>query len=119
MRILVVEDDASLRTVIRLVLEQEGYEIAEAANGRIALEQIDEQEPDLVLVDAKMPVLTGEELIDRLRADPRHASIPAVLLTGLPSAVREQTPADAVIAKPFEKSQLLRVINDLLGARQR
>lgn len=114
-RILVVEDDPSLRTVIRLVLEQAGHEIVEASNGRIALEQIEQGTPQLVVVDSRMPVLGGAELIERIRSEPECARLPVVLLTGLPGSVPEGLGADAIVAKPFEKKGLLDVIDRLLA----
>lgn len=113
-RILVVEDDPSLRTVIRLVLEQAGHEIAEAANGRVALEKLEQAAPDLIVADAKMPFLTGAELIEQIRSQPALAALPVVLLTGLPASVPQDSGADAIVAKPFEKTQLLNVIGRLL-----
>lgn len=112
--ILVVEDDPSLRAVIRLVLEQAGYEIAEAPNGAEALKRLAHKAPDLMLVDARMPLMSGEELIQRVRAEPAHSAIPVVLLTGFSELVQAKGQADAVIAKPFEKDQLLKVVDDLL-----
>jgi two-component system chemotaxis response regulator CheY len=114
-KILVVEDDASLRTVIRLVLEQADHEVSEAPNGQSGLDQLQHSAPDLILVDSKMPVLTGTEFIGRLRAKPAYAGVPVVLLTGLPGSVPDAA-ADAVVAKPFEPEDLLRVIGGLLAA---
>lgn len=114
-KILVVEDDPSLRTVIRLVLEQAGHDIAEAANGRVALQQMDSEAPELVVVDSKMPILSGAQLIEKIRAEPAHARLPVVMLTGLPGSVPEGSGADAIVAKPFEKSQFLDVIDRLLA----
>ena len=116
-KILVVEDDSSLRTVIRLVLEQADYQVAEAPNGRAALDQLADESPDLILVDSKMPLLTGVELIERLRAQPQYAQTPVVLLTGLPGSVPADAAANAIVAKPFEKEDLLNVIQGLLGSR--
>ena len=113
-KILVVEDDASLRTVIRLVLEQAGHEIAEAPNGRVGLELVGHAAPDLLVVDAKMPLVSGAELIERLRSQPAHAAIPVVLLTGLPGDVPAGLRADAVVAKPFEWKDLVSVVGGLL-----
>lgn len=113
-KILVVEDDASLRTVIRLVLEQADYEVDEASNGRAALELLDHKLPDLILLDARMPFLGGAELIGEIRREPARAAIPVVLLTGLPGSVPEDARPDAVIAKPFDKNDLLKVIGGLL-----
>jgi CheY-like chemotaxis protein len=117
-KILVVEDDPSLRTVIRLVLEQEGYEIAEASNGQVALDELDDHRPDLIIVDAKMPILTGPQLIERIREQPARARIPVILLTGLPGAVPQHVKADMVVAKPFEKKELVDVIGRLLASNR-
>jgi CheY-like chemotaxis protein len=114
-RILVVEDDPSLRVVIRMVLERAGYEIAEAPHGAAALEQVSETAPDLVLADLKMPVMGGLELIRRLRADPGTASMPVVLLTGLAGAGEANQAANAVLGKPFEPVDLVAVVDRLVG----
>lgn len=111
-KILVVEDDPSLRVVIRLVLEQAGHEMTEAPHGRAALDRLDGYVPDLMLVDSRMPILDGAGLIERVRADPAFASIPIVLLTGFSDV---HAGADAVVAKPFEREQLLSVIERLLN----
>lgn len=116
-KILVVEDDPSLRTVIRLLLEPQGHEISEAGNGKAALEQLADRIPDVMLVDEKMPLLSGTELIRLVRADPRYTSIPTVLLTGFSDLARDRQDADAVIAKPFAKGQLFEVIGRMLSRR--
>ncbi len=117
-KILIVEDDSSLRVVIRMLLEQDGYEVDEAPNGRVALEGLAGTAPDLVLVDSKMPFLDGPALIERLRAEPRFASIPAVLMTGFSPGAEDKHRADVVIVKPFEKSQLIGVVRRLLAERE-
>lgn len=112
-KILVVEDDPSLRVVIRMVLEQAGHEMSEAPHGRAALDQLNGDLPDLILVDSKMPILNGAELIEQLRANPAYASIPIVLLTGF----SETNPhVDAIVAKPFDKTHLVNVVGRLLRA---
>lgn len=110
-KILVVEDDASLRVVIRLVLEQAGYDMTEAPNGQVALDMLNGDPPDLILVDSKMPILGGAQVIEHVRAEPAYASIPIVLLTGFSDT---HAGADAVVAKPFERTQLLDVIERLV-----
>ncbi|HVH64010.1 MAG TPA: response regulator [Candidatus Dormibacteraeota bacterium] len=110
-KILVVEDDPSLRVVLRLVLEQAGHEMTEAPHGRAALDQLDRDVPDLMLVDSRMPILDGAGLIERVRANPAYESIPIVLLTGFSDA---HPGADALVKKPFEKADLLKVVANLL-----
>jgi CheY-like chemotaxis protein len=114
LRILVVEDDPSLRVVIRMVLERGGYEVDEAAHGRAALDRVAASRPDMVLADMKMPIMGGLELIDRLRSSPASAQIPVVLLSGV--GFSEGHPASAVVTKPFEPADLLATISSVLRA---
>lgn len=93
------------------MLEQAGHVMTEAPNGRAAIEMLDGDVPDLMLVDSKMPVLNGGELIDFLRANQTYASIPIVLLTGFSDT---HPKADAVVNKPFDRLQLLDVVGRLL-----
>lgn len=112
-KILVVEDDPSLRVVVRMVLEQAGHEMTEASHGRAALDQLERGIPDLMLVDEKMPILNGPELIEQLRENPVYASIPIVLLTGFSDT---HPKVDAIVTKPFDKTHLLNVVERLLRA---
>ena len=119
-RILIVEDDPSLRVVIRMVLERAGYEIGEAANGLAALEEIAAAAPDLVIADLTMPRMGGTELIEAIRSKPEMAAIPVVLMTGHVMGVDAKGSADAVVTKPFEPEDLIRTVATLVGhARSR
>ncbi len=80
-RILVADDKASSRELVRTVLEHCGYEVVEAANGVEAVELARTTGPDLVLLDLHMPVLDGFGAVGRLRAEPRFAATPVVALT--------------------------------------
>jgi twitching motility two-component system response regulator PilH len=114
--VLVVEDDQSLRVVIRMILENAGYEVSEARNGRVALESIQAEPPDMILADMRMPIMNGIELVNHLRSDARTASIPVVLMSGLLTDSDESRVADAIVAKPFEPADLLGTITRLLSA---
>ena len=115
-RILIVEDDRDLRFVIRMILERGGYEVAEARNGSAAVEAIGADPPDLIIADLAMPVMSGVELVDQLRANPATVSIPIVLLSGgqVDSATSQRV--DAVVAKPFEPDHLAACIESALHA---
>ena len=113
---LVVEDDQSLRVVIRMILEIAGYDVLEARNGRAALESIEARPPDVILADMRMPIMNGVELVNHLRSDARTASIPVVLMSGLLTDSDGSSVADAIVAKPFEPADLLGAITRLLGA---
>jgi len=109
-RILIVDDDPSIRYVIRLILERENFEIVEAAQGEAALEVVGSDPlPDVVMTDLMMPIMGGLELIRRLRADPRTAAIPIVVASSNPEAARSLRSSGLValiIAKPFSASEL-------------
>ncbi|HEV2967025.1 MAG TPA: response regulator [Candidatus Dormibacteraeota bacterium] len=116
-KVLIVEDDQSLRVVIRMVLEQAGYAVVEASHGAAALELMESEMPDLVLADVRMPHMSGVELIARLRSSSRTASVPIVLLSGLVLDPEVARLADAVVAKPFEPADLVAAISGSLDAR--
>ncbi|MFN8454940.1 MAG: response regulator [Anaerolineae bacterium] len=78
-----MEDDLALREMLRYSLEQEGLSVAEAGNGRVALEQVAAHQPQLVLLDLMMPVVDGFEFILNLRQNPAWQSIPVVVVTAL------------------------------------
>lgn len=83
-RILLVEDDRTLRAVLAMQLEQMGYEVVEAINGQEALTVLEnEQTPvDVILLDREMPVMDGMEFIARLKQEARFAKIPVIMASG-------------------------------------
>jgi CheY-like chemotaxis protein len=113
-QILIVEDDADLRVVIRMVLERAGYEVAEARHGVAALEAIGDRLPDLIIADLTMPLMSGTELIDRIRSNPATGSIPIILLSGRQVDSAESRVVSAVVTKPFEPDDLLATIERAL-----
>jgi CheY-like chemotaxis protein len=117
-KVLIVEDDQSLRVVIRMVLEQARYAVVEASHGAAALEMMESEMPDLVLADVRMPHMSGVELIARLRSSSSTASVPIVLLSGLVLDPEVARLADAVVAKPFEPADLVAAISGSLNARE-
>ena len=114
LRVLVVDDESSMRFMIRLLFETEGYEVVEAAHGAAALDRVKQSRVDLVVTDLMMPVMSGRELVERLRADPRTASIPIVVVSANSSSVA--TAADLALGKPFEPRELLAAATVLTGS---
>jgi CheY-like chemotaxis protein len=109
--ILVVDDEPSIRFLVRITLENEGFEVVEAHHGAAALERIGTSRPDLVVTDLMMPVMAGRELIERLRADPQTASIPIIVLSANGSL--EAGGADVALGKPFDPPSLLEAVQTL------
>jgi excisionase family DNA binding protein len=107
--VLVVDDDPRLREFIRVNLEMEGYAVREAEGAEEALAAIEDQAPDLVLLDVVMPGVDGWQMLQRLQE--RHGSIPVIMFSG---KVDERALAEAAdrgargfIGKPFDPQQLI------------
>lgn len=116
--ILVVDDEPSIRTLVRATLERAGYHVIEAADGANALHKAQSQRPDLILLDIALPQLSGLEVCRRLRARPDTAAAPVLLLTGLLQGPELQAGysagAQGCIAKPFTPSALVQKVGDAL-----
>lgn len=115
-KILVVDDDPSMRFMLRLIFEGTGYEVSEAHHGAAALSHLKESLPDLLVTDMMMPVMDGGELIQQLRSDPRTAGLLILVVSGNPDAQEVGGNADAVMGKPFLPADLRATVNSLLGA---
>ncbi|HEX4064766.1 MAG TPA: response regulator [Acidobacteriaceae bacterium] len=85
-QILIADDRASSRELLRLVLERAGYEVIEAEDGQVALERARANPPDLILLDLQMPVMDGYQVLAALRSEPRFRTLPILALTA--SAMR-------------------------------
>ncbi len=116
--VLLVEDDATLRRYLAVVLRRAGYEVAEASDGLEALTLALSTPFAAVVTDAVMPRLGGPELCRLLRARADTASLPVVMLTGLDAAAHPTGDAaspDARLTKPVRTDELLDCISRLLG----
>jgi excisionase family DNA binding protein len=109
--ILIVDDDARLREFVRVNLEMDGYYVREAANADEGLRVLDEEMPDLVLLDVMMPQVDGWEMLRRVQE--RHGSdtIPVIMFSGkvdeASAAEARARGAQAFIGKPFDPQQLI------------
>jgi CheY-like chemotaxis protein len=110
-RILVVDDEPAQRFALRRIFERAGHEVTEAGDGAAALRAVRESPPDLVVTDMMMPVMSGSELIKRLRCEPATAGIPILAASGDPHLALS---ADAVISKPYRPERLIEVADGLL-----
>ncbi len=113
-RVLVVDDIPVERELLRLILEDGGYEVDEAQHGSDAITQMGDPLPDLVMTDLMMPVMTGQQLVQHLRSDRRTALVPILVLSANPNAAKIAAQADAVVGKPFERANLLATVNALV-----
>ncbi|HET6923255.1 MAG TPA: response regulator transcription factor [Anaeromyxobacteraceae bacterium] len=110
-RILLVEDDAAIREGVADGLAFEGYQAEGVSNGREALDWLEREGPPAVVVlDLLMPVMNGAQLLERLRADPRWAAVPAVLMSAAMPEAEALPRADAYLQKPFDLSELVAAV---------
>ena len=120
--ILVVEDDEANRVLLSRLLESEGYRVHAEDDGEAGLRGVATHHPDLVLLDVGLPGLDGFELTRRLRLEPRHATLPILLLTGRTALSDVVTGlnagADDFITKPFAHAELIARIGSALRLRR-
>ncbi|RRW40975.1 response regulator [Pseudomonas luteola] len=114
--VLVVDDEFLITEVLALALEEEGYEVRQAGNGRMALEIMAEQVPALVITDFMMPVMNGRDLAKAIRGQASAAHIPIMLMTGAHAHMaREHGDLfDHVLSKPFDMTELTAVVKELI-----
>jgi two-component system, response regulator, stage 0 sporulation protein F len=106
--ILVVDDDDDVREIVALALEDEGFRVTRAENGRVALMHIDRQRPALVLLDLMMPVMSGWALWDHLQSVPSLRTLPVVILTASGLSQGSFGPT-TVLSKPVSHARLIEV----------
>lgn len=116
--VLVVDDDARLRELMRVNLELEGYAVREASSADEALEALEDQAPELVLLDVVMPGVDGWQMLQRMQE--RHGSIPVIMFSGkvddTTAADAESRGARAFVGKPFDPQQLIEKAKQLVPA---
>ena len=118
-KVLIADDQANMRQLVRLTLETGRFEIFEAPDGDAALEVARREQPDLVFLDWTMPGLSGVEVCRALREDPATAGTRIVMLTARSQNEDREAAramgADDYITKPFSPIQLLEKVRDVLG----
>jgi two-component system, OmpR family, alkaline phosphatase synthesis response regulator PhoP len=121
-RILVVDDEIYIVHILEFSLTMEGYTVLTAFDGDEALRVIEQEHPDLVVLDIMMPKLDGYEVCRRLRKDDRFVALPVILLSAkgrnLDREIGLQAGADDYITKPFSPRKLLEKIRELLERQE-
>jgi signal transduction histidine kinase/CheY-like chemotaxis protein len=122
--VLVVDDDILTRDLIRRLLESEGFQVAEASNGRVALEEMEKAEPSLILLDLMMPEMDGLDFLAEFGRHERWRSIPVVVVTakdiGVADRGRLNGYVEGVLEKgAFSREELLGKLRDLVAAYRR
>jgi excisionase family DNA binding protein len=115
--VLVVDDDAKLREFIRVNLEMDGYAVREASNADEGLAALEEEPPDLILLDVMMPGMSGWEMLQRVQEQHGVGTIPVIMFSGQVDVGPEQAEehgAQAFIGKPVDPQQLIEATKQLI-----
>lgn len=117
-RLLIVEDDLYLREAFRMMLEDAGYQVAEASTGAEALAAVEQHKPDLILLDLGLPDRNGLDVARAIKQEPRTADVIIVALTGRVGAEEKRECLEAgcraYFAKPVSPRELLKKLPELL-----
>jgi len=120
-KVLVVDDEIHIIHVVAIKLRNNGFVVVTAANGAEAFELACSEKPDIIVTDFQMPVMTGLELVEKIRHNEATKDIPVILLTARSFAIEEKQKQDLQISeclsKPFSPKELLRSIEDVLYQR--
>ncbi len=125
-KILIVDDDADIVETMKVVLESKSYEVTSASNGKECLERLEEQKPDLIILDVMMTRKDeGFGVCRELKKSPRYKDIPILMLTALKEKTgfdfekeagnQDWLPVESFIHKPIQPDQLVQRVEELLG----
>lgn len=114
--VLVVDDEFGVAEVLQSILEDEGYRVATAINGKQALARLSEHTPDLIMLDYMMPIMDGTQTLEAIRKNESFAKIPIIMMSSLEEvSVREScTEYDAFLRKPFRAMAVVKKVAELL-----
>ena len=115
MKVLIADDDQSVRNSMRKVLEDAGYQVALAADGQEALERFEHEDVDLLLLDIGLPARNGWDAFERITAE--NPTLPIIIITGLSGQYKTAAAAGVAVLmeKPLDAPQLLRTMRKLLA----
>lgn len=116
--ILLIEDEPNIAEAVRFILSRDGWKLEHWPEGGEALARIAALRPRLVILDVMLPVLSGLEILEALRADPDLAATPVLMLTARGVSGRGAIATDAadrLLAKPFDNAELRGIVTEMLG----
>ena len=118
-RVLIADDEPHIRKLVSFALGNHGFEVLEATDGGEAVDMAAAEQPDLILLDVMMPVMTGYDALRRLKADPSTADIPVVMLSAKSQKTEVAEGMDCgareYICKPFTPKDLVQRVGEILG----
>jgi two-component system alkaline phosphatase synthesis response regulator PhoP len=121
-KVLIADDETHIIHVVAIKLRNNGYEVSSAGNGAEAYQIACQENPDIIVTDFQMPLMTGFELVEKLRGNSQTKDIPVILLTARSFAVtleqQETLGISACLSKPFSPKELLKKIEDILYQKE-
>ena len=121
-KVLVVDDEVHIVHVVAIKLRNNGYEVLSADNGAEAFELACKERPDIIVTDYQMPVMSGLELVEKLRQQQGTKNIPVIMLTArsfaIPKEQQEDLRISGCLSKPFSPKELLGNIEDVLYQKE-
>ncbi len=114
-KVMVVDDDPNIVKYISAVLEDAGYETCSASDGTEAYDVLKKETPDLITLDLDMPEEWGPRFYRRYSKKPEYKDIPVIVVSGLSGIDHAIKSAVAVIQKPFEPEELLKIVKNTIG----
>jgi two-component system alkaline phosphatase synthesis response regulator PhoP len=121
-KVLVVDDEIHIVHVVAVKFRNNGFEVISAGNGEEGFKLACEEKPDIVIADLKMPVMTGLEMVEKLRSCEQTKDIPVIVLTARGFTLEDGKERDlqisGCISKPFSPKRLLKDVEDILYQRQ-
>lgn len=123
LKIITIDDDPVVRTLIKKTFSSLGFEVITAADGFEGLQAIENNQPDIIFLDIMMPIIDGLEVLKRIKATPKIAKIPVIMFTAISDGqmVVESSKfgAEDYIIKPFQSSVLIQKVKELLKNKYR
>jgi CheY-like chemotaxis protein len=115
-RVLIVDDEFGLAEVMAELLTDRGFDVAIAMNGKLALADMEQQIPHLILLDIMMPIMDGPTLLRHMRQDPRFAAVPVIVMSSLPQPNLSDFAdlCQATVRKPFSPEVLFDLVDQHL-----
>ena len=117
-KVLVVDDEIHITHVVTIKLRNNGYEVISAENGAEAFDLVCEEAPDIIVTDFQMPIMTGLELVQKLRQTEQTKDIPVIMLTARSFSIDKEQQKELgiseLVSKPFSPRELLRTVEDVL-----
>ena len=115
--VLIVDDEFGVAEVLQSILEDEGYRVVTAINGKQGLSRLAEVTPDLVMLDYMMPIMDGTKTLATIRADAAHGKLPIIMMSSLDEATVRSTAREytSFLRKPFRAAAVVDLVAKLIG----